>query len=207
MFFDKILGLVMIIQLTSNWWVKYIIAFVLSITSVYASDNVVTVDQVGSYNTTQITQDGTDNRVSIKTGHDSDVDNTYIAITQQGLGAKTAYVDIRSGTNNGITMFQDGAGNHTAAIQNLSGSANNITVSQTGAGSHSLTVTGQTGTTNSGNTIDATQSGSGNKSFDLTLGGTSGANVTIQQTNPTQSNSGSMTIQCMTCGSYSYIRQ
>lgn len=171
-----------------------------------AGDNTINIDQVGSNNTTEVTQDGYGHLVNINTGIDSDVDNTYIAITQQGTGAKNAQIDIRSGINNTIIVNQDGAGNHTAAIQNLSGSANGITVNQTGNSSHSLTIAGQTGTTNSGNTIDATQSGSGSKQFDLTLGGTNGANVTIQQTGNTP-NIGNMLIQCNPCGAYSYIRQ
>lgn len=172
----------------------------------YAGDNTITIDQIGSNNTIEVTQDGYGHSASIKMGADSDVDDTYIAITQQGTGPKNAYVDIRSGINNSITVNQDGAGNHTAAIQNLNGSANGITINQSGNSSHSLTITGQTGTTNSGNTIDATQSGNGSKQFDLTLGGTNGANVTIQQTGNTP-NIGNMLIQCNPCGAYSYIRQ
>jgi hypothetical protein len=105
-------------------------------------------------------------------------------------------------------MFQDGSGNHTAAIQNLNGAANNINFSQTGAGNHSMTITGVAGTTNSGDVITSTQSGGAgaDKSFQLNLNGTSGAVVNVQQTNPTTPNAGSMTIQCVTCGTYNYIR-
>ena len=86
------------------------------------------------------------------------------------------------------------------------GNANSITSNQTGPGNHTLSVLGQSGTANNGNTITSTQSGSGDKSFALGLNGTAGATVTIQQTNPAQANTGSMSIQCTTCGSYSYIR-
>lgn len=172
-----------------------------------AADNTITIDQIGSYNTTQVAQDGIGHAVSIKTGQDSDVDNTYIAITQSGTGAKNAYVDIRSGTNNGITVNQDGTGNHTAAVQNLSGSANNITIGQTGSGNHSMTIAATLGTTNSGNTITTEQSGSADKTFNLTLGGTNAATVNVQQTNPTTANTGAMTIQCNPCGAYNYTRQ
>lgn len=171
------------------------------------ADNLITVDQIGSYNTVVVTQDGTTQSATVNLGKTSAVDNTYIAITQQGTGNKTAAVDMPSGYNNSVVMFQDGAGNHTAAIQNLNGSANNINFSQTGAGNHSLTVVGATGSTNSGDTITATQSGIGDKSFQLNLNGTAGATVNIQQTNPTQSNTGAMTIQCNPCGAYSYTRQ
>jgi hypothetical protein len=172
----------------------------------HAGDSSINIDQIGSNNTIQVTQDGPDHSVSVTTGATSDVDNTYMVISQQGTGAKNAQVDIRSGINNTITVNQDGAGNHTAAIQNLSGSANGITINQSGNSSHSLNITGQSGTTNSGNTIDATQSGNGNKQFDLALGGTNGASVTIQQTGSTP-NIGNMLIQCNPCGAYSYIRQ
>jgi hypothetical protein len=171
------------------------------------ADNQISIDQIGSYNTVIVTQDGTTQSATISLGKNSAADNNYVNITQQGTGNKTATVDLPSGINNSTVMFQDGAGNHTAAIQNLNGSANNINFSQTGAGNHSMTITGGNGTTNSGDTINSTQSGSGDKAFQLNLNGTSGATVNVQQTNPTTSNSGSMSIQCITCGTYNYIRQ
>jgi hypothetical protein len=61
-------------------------------------------------------------------------------------------------------------------------------------------------TNNVNNTISATQSGSAQKDFTLNMNGSNGATVTVQQTNPAQANTGSMTIQCTTCGAYSYIR-
>ena len=124
-------------------------------------------------------------------------------------GAKTAKVEIPGGINNGIVLNQDGAGNHYAGIQNLTGTANNITINQSGAGTHTMAISGATGSTNSGNTITAEQSGGAgaDKSFQLNLNGTNGATVNVQQTNPTAPNSGSMTIQCITCGTYNYIRQ
>ena len=102
-------------------------------------------------------------------------------------------------------MFQDGVGNHTATIQNLTGNSNSITANQTGTGNHTLSITGQSNTANSGNNITATQSGAGDKSFGLNLNGTAGATVVIQQTT-SSANTGAMSIQCTTCGSYSYIR-
>ena len=171
------------------------------------ADNMIAIDQIGSYNTVVINQDGTTQSATVSLGKTSAVDNTYVAITQQGTGNKTATVDMPSGYNNSVVMFQDGAGNHTAAIQNLNGAANNINFSQTGAGNHSLTVVGATGATNSGDTINAIQSGSGDKAFQLNLNGTMGATVNVQQTNPTQSNTGAMSIQCNPCGAYTYTRQ
>ena len=76
---------------------------------VQAGDSSINIDQIGSNNTMQVTQDGPDHSVSITTGADSDVDNAYIVISQQGTGAKNAQVDIRSGINNTITVNQDGA--------------------------------------------------------------------------------------------------
>jgi hypothetical protein len=171
------------------------------------ADNLITVDQIGAYNTVAITQDGTAHSATVVMGKDSAVDNTYVAITQQGTGAKTAKVEIPSGINNGITLNQDGAGNHYAGIQNLSGTANNISINQTGAGNHTLAIAGAVGTNNSGNTVTTEQSGNADKSFQLNLNGTTGATVNVQQTNPTTPNAGSMTIQCNSCGTYNYIRQ
>ena len=173
------------------------------------ADNQIMIDQIGSYNTVVVMQDGTTQSAKISLGKDSAVDNTYINITQQGTGNKSAGVEIPSGYNNSVIMFQDGSGNHAASIQNLNGAANNINFSQTGAGNHSMTVTGGAGTTNSGNTITTEQSGGvgADKSFQLNLNGSSGATVNVQQTNPTAPNTGSMTIQCITCGTYNYTRQ
>lgn len=173
------------------------------------ADNLISIDQIGTNNTIIVNQDGTTQTVKLTVGKDSAVDNSYFNITQQGTGTKTATVDMPAGYNNTVIMFQDGAGNHTAAIQNLNGAANNINFSQTGAGTHSIAVTGAPGTVNSGDTINATQSGGvgADKTFQLNLNGTTGATVNVQQTNPTTPNAGSMTIQCVTCGTYNYTRQ
>lgn len=181
------------------------------------------IDQVGDNNTINITQtDGNHyarvaiganlpagfwiNPTDVTTGTTAGSDANYIRITQQGTGDKKASVEIPNGYSNSIILFQDGVGNHITTIQNLVGNANSITSNQTGSSNHTLAITGQSGTTNSGNTITSTQSGTGDKSFSLGLNGTAGATVTIQQTNSTQANTGSMAIQCSTCGSYSYIR-
>ena len=173
-----------------------------------AGDNTINIDQVGDNNTINITQDGSGHTANVEIGKDLSSSGNTVNITQQDLGIKTATVEIKSGVDNGINILQQGTGNHTASILNLHGSGNSIDVNQSGAGNHSFGITNTSGTTNSGNTIGATQlGGSGaDKSFALTLGGTTGANVTVQQTNPTQANSGSMSIQCTTCGNYSYIR-
>ena len=177
--------------------------------SAYAVDNSISIDQVGSYNTVVISQDGTAHDATVNLGKSGGVDNTTIAIDQKDSGKKIANVEITSGINNGVNILQQGAGNHTAAIQNLNGSSNNINIGQTGTGNHSLTITSAVGSINSGDTITATQSGGAgaDKSFQLNLNGTSGATVNVQQTNPTTPNTGSMTIQCTTCGTYNYIRQ
>jgi len=173
------------------------------------ADNQISIDQIGSYNTVAITQDGTAQSATVVLGKDSAADNNYIAITQQGTGNKTSKVEILGGINNGVAINQDGAGNHYAGIQNLLGTANNVSVNQTGAGNHTLAIAGATGSTNSGNSITAEQSGGvgADKTFQLNLNGTNGATVNVQQTNPITPNSGSMSIQCITCGTYNYIRQ
>jgi hypothetical protein len=190
--------------------------------------NSVYIDQIGNSNQISISQDGTGHVVGVAIGtylptNANDLTTGYgigtqlqgtgvseynlVNIQQQGPGTKTATVEIPSGSYNNVTMFQDGTGNHTASIQNLNGNNNNAWVSQTGSGNHSFNVVAGAGTTNSNDTITATQSGSGDKSFTLNLNGSNGASVTVQQTNSTQSNAGSMTIQCTTCGAYSYTRQ
>ena len=180
------------------------------------------IDQVGDNNTINITQDDGNhyarvaiganlpagswsNPTNVTTGTTAGSDANYVRITQQGTGDKKAAVEIPNGYSNSVILFQDGVGNHTTSIQNLVGNANSINSSQTGTGNHTLSITGQSSTTNSGNTITSTQSGAGDKSFALGLNGTAGATVVIQQTT-SNANTGAMTIQCTTCGSYSYIR-
>ena len=181
------------------------------------------IDQVGDNNVINITQTDGNHTTHVALGtnlpsaswpvgttatssNNASSDNNYVHITQQGTGDKNTRVEISNGYNNSTVILQDGTGNHNANIKNLVGNSNSITINQDGAGNHTINVIGQSGTTNSGNTVDATQLGMGNKLFDLTLAGTSGASVTVTQNNPTQSNTGAMTIQCVTCGSYSYIR-
>jgi len=176
----------------------------------HAADNTIMIDQIGSNNTYVIEQkDSAGHSVIISAGKISDVDFTTVSILQQGTGAKTATVDIKSGSNQGISMLQDGAGNHTASIQNLTGGGNNISISQSGSANHSFNILNGTGTTNSGNTITGTQTGDvgANKQFNLNLNGALGATVNVQQTG-TSLDSASMNVQCTTsCGTWSYIKQ
>jgi hypothetical protein len=181
------------------------------------------IEQVGDNNIVSITQSDGDHTAHVALGANlpsaswsvgttatvgatAGSDSNYIHITQKGTGDKTARVEIPSGYNNSVILLQDGIGNHTANVKNLVGNSNNISIGQDGPSNHVMNIVAQTGTTNSGNNINTTQSGSGNKTFDLTLAGTSGATVTVTQNNPTQANSVAMGIQCVTCGSYSYVR-
>ena len=189
---------------------RYLLLFLLSM-SAFAADNTIMIDQVGNDNTVIITQEGVGHSASVVIGNIVTSDSNAVTITQQGTGIKTAGVEIQSGINNGVTINQDGSGNHVSNIQNLNGSANNITVGQTGDGNHTFNLLGGIGTTNSGNTVTAIQSGGvgADKNFTLNMNGTGGANVNIQQTNPTQANTGNMSITCNTgsCGTYNYTRQ
>jgi len=175
----------------------------------FAADATVNINQVGSNNVINIEQYNDAHNTTITLGTISPVDNTNISIVQRDSGTKTANVEIPSGINNGVTIIQQGTGNHTASIQNLNGSGNSISVDQNGAGNHEFNVVAGTGTINSGNTINATQSGGAgaDKWFQVNLSGATGATVNVQQTNPTQAQQGSMNIQCSSgCGTWSYIR-
>jgi hypothetical protein len=144
----------------------------------------------------------------VNLGKTSDVDGSYIDIVQQGNN-KTAAVEIKSGINNTIYLTQQDTGNHTASIQNLNGSANSISITQQGSGSHEFNVIGGAGTTNSANTITATQTGNtgSEKWFNLNLNGSTGATVTVQQ-GGTGADQSSLNVQCAagTCGSYNFTR-
>jgi hypothetical protein len=204
---DNLKFVIAILGLVAVWMLFYIF---LAPSTARAADNSISIDQIGSYNTVVIAQDGTAHDATVTLGKSGGVDNTAVTITQQGTGAKSAAVELTNGINNSVTMFQDGTGNHTAAIQNLNGSANNISITQNGAGNHSMTVAGGQGTTNNANTITTEQTGGSgaDKTFQLNLNGTTGATVNVQQTNPTQSNTGNMNIQCSSgCGTWNYIRQ
>ena len=210
---------------------KFITILLLTIGICHAQSNYVYIDQVGDSNQITINQDGNGhvagvaigstlptNNNDLKTGYGIGTRPVYsssmnefntVNITQQGIGTKTATVEMPSASFNTAYIFQDGTGNHKASIQNLTGTNNNININQYGSGNHEFNIVNTPNTTNSNNIIAATQSGEvgADKTFNLTLSGTTGATVAVQQTNPTQGNTGAMTIQCNPCGAYSYIRQ
>lgn len=183
---------------------KFIIAFFLAINVCHAQNNYVYIDQVGNNNQVTITQDGTGHVAAVAIGSTLPT-NTNDLKTGYGIGTNP-YNGIGVSEYNNITISQQGVGSQTTTIELPRASNNLINLDQSGAGNHTFSLTATSNTNNINNTITATQSGTGDKLFALTLDGTNGASVTIQQTNPTQANSGSMTIQCVTCGAYSYIR-
>ena len=189
---------------------RFLITLVIAVTIVlsqcsWAQSNSVYIDQIGSNNSFTVDQDDAGRHsTAITTGVVGNVDYNTFSILQHGAGNKTAAIEIKSGINNTIEFYQRGTGNHTASIIGFEGSGNDIKVNQNGGGAHNFTLTA-TGT-NNGNSVYALQEGSADKTFSLNMNGTAGASVTVQQTNTSQANSGSMTIQCVTCGSYSYIR-
>ena len=171
-----------------------------------AADNSIIIDQVGSYNTINISQDGSGHYAKVVLGTVSAVDNTIISIDQKDSGPKFASVRMNSGVDTGVNILQQGSGSHSS-IMTLNGSGNNINIDQNGAGSHEFRVLNSIGSTNSGNTITSTQSSASPQVFNLTLDGATGATVGISQTGAIP-NIGSMTIQCAlsTCGTYTYTR-
>ena len=162
------------------------------------------VDQVGDNNQISITQDGTGHVAAVAIGATLPT-NLNDVKTGYGIGT-TPYIGSGVSEYNNVAITQQGPGTHTTTVELPRASNNIINVDQSGAGNHTFAVSSTANTNNINNTISATQSGSADKSFALTLDGTNGASVTVQQTNPTQANTGSMTIQCTTCGAYSYIR-
>jgi hypothetical protein len=171
---------------------------------VHAQSNYIYIDQVGNNNQVTVMQDGTGHVAAVAIGATLPA-NTNDLKTGYGIGT-TPYTGTGTSEYNNITISQQGVGSHTTTIELPRANNNLINLDQSGAGNHSMTVSSTANTNNINNTILATQSGSGDKTFALTLDGTNGASVTVQQTNPTQANTGAMTIQCTTCGSYSYIR-
>ena len=177
--------------------------------TVTSTTNTIYIEQIGSYNSVTVNQDGAGHTASITMGLVSAVDTTTVAIDQKDSGAKTATVNIPGGFNNSVGILQQGAGNHTAAITNLNGIGNNVTINQGGAGKHTLEIVGAAGSQNNGNTITALQTGGAgtDKTFNLGLNGWN-TNVTIEQTNPTNAGQASMNITCgNSCGTqpWSYI--
>jgi len=174
-----------------------------------STTNTIYIEQIGSYNSVTVNQDGSGHTATVTMGLTSAVDNTTVAIDQKDSGAKTATVNIPGGFNNSVDILQQGAGNHTASITNLNGIGNSVTINQGGAGKHTLEIVGAAGSQNNGNTITATQSGGAgaDKTFNLGLNGWN-TNVTIEQTNPTTAGQASMNITCgNSCGTqpWTYI--
>jgi hypothetical protein len=171
---------------------------------VSAQNNYIYIDQVGNNNQVSITQDGTGHLAAVAIGATLP---TYVNDLKTGYGiGTTPYIGQGVSEYNTVSITQQGVGSHTTTVELPRASNNILTVDQSGSANHSLKISSTANTTNVNNTISATQSGSAEKSFALTLDGTNGAAVTVQQTNPTQANGGAMTIQCQTCGAYSYIR-
>jgi hypothetical protein len=169
--------------------------------------NTIYIEQIGSYNSITVNQDGLGHAATVTMGLTSAVDNTTVAIDQKDSGAKTATVNIPGGINNSVSILQQGAGNHTASITNLNGIANNVTINQGGAGKHTLEIVGAAGSQNNGNTITALQTGGvgADKTFNLTLNGWN-TNVNIEQTNPTTAGQSSMNISCgNSCGTQPWV--
>ena len=190
---------------------RFFIIFILALIIVlshcskaHAQNNYVYIDQVGNNNQVTITQDGTGHVAAVAIGATLPTTTNDLK-TGYGIGTMP-YTGIGVSEFNNITINQQGVGSQTTTISLPRASSNLITVDQSGAGNHNFSITSTANTNNINNTISATQSGSADKSFALTLDGTNGASVTVQQTNPTQANTGTMTIQCVTCGAYSYIR-
>jgi hypothetical protein len=174
----------------------------------FAADNSIIIDQVGSNNTINVSQDGSGHYAKVVLGAVSAVDNTTVSIDQKDSGPKFASVRINSGVDNGVNILQQGSGSHSS-IMNFNGSGNSINLEQNGAGNHEFNVIGANGSTNNGNTVNAIQSGGAgaDKWFQVNLSGANGATVNVQQTNPTQASQASMNIQCSSgCGTWSYVR-
>lgn len=171
---------------------------------VSAQNNYIYIDQIGNNNQITITQDGTGHVAAVAIGATLPVTANDLK-TGYGIGT-TPYNGAGTSEYNSVTINQQGVGSHATTIELSRASNNLINLSQEGAGNHTFSLTATSNTNNINNTISATQAGSAEKSFALTLDGTNGATVTVQQTNPTQANTGAMTIQCTTCGAYSYIR-
>lgn len=173
-------------------------------TSPRAQSNYVYIDQIGNNNTIKVQQDGTGHLAAVAIGaylptNDNDLKTGYNIGTNPYLGQGVSEF-------NYVGIQQQGPGMHTTKIELPNASNNIISVIQDGSANHTFNITSGANTNNVNNTISATQSGSAQKDFTLNMNGSNGAQVTVQQTNPTQANTGSMTIQCTTCGAYSYIR-
>jgi hypothetical protein len=171
---------------------------------IYAQPSYVYIDQVGSNNQIKVEQDGGGHVTGVAIGsylptNNNDLKTGYTIGTNPYLGSGTSEF-------NNINIKQTGPGTQTTKIELPNASSNLITVDQSGTANHNFNIVSGANTSNVNNIINATQSGSAQKDFTLNMNGSNGATVTVQQTNPTQANTGSMTIQCTTCGGYSYIR-
>jgi hypothetical protein len=171
----------------------------------WAQPSYVYIDQVGSSNQIKVEQDGGGHVAAVAVGAYLPANNNDLK-TGYTIGANP-YLGVGTSEFNNISIKQAGPGVQTTKIELPNASGNLVTVDQSGSASHTFNIVSGINTTNVNNTILATQSGSAQKDFTLNMNGSNGATVTVQQTNPTQANTGSMTIQCTTCGAYSYIRQ
>lgn len=177
---------------------RHFILFLMFTTAALA-ENSVYIDQIGSYNTTTVTQLGSTDKSAIVLNKG---DNNNFTISQQDSGTQQAFIgtpptQAPSNQNNQSYVYPVNNNNNN----------NNLSIVQIGSGNHSAAINLDPSTPTSNNTATILQSGSANKSFNLSLSGNS-ITANVVQDNATVPDAASMAIQCLTppCSGYSYTK-
>jgi hypothetical protein len=156
-------------------------------------DSKINIEQIGSYNTTKVTQTGTKNNyVNYYTSGNS---NTTEINQSSTASNQTNYIDARvTGSSNQMLLSQQSTGGSKSMFVTVADSNNTVNSTQTGTGSHYLDVNLSGGN----KSVTTLQEGSGNHLTSITLTGLPVSINTIQSGNTQQYYS--INFNCATSG-------
>lgn len=177
---------------------RYLILFLIFTTTAFA-ENIVYIDQIGSNNTTTVTQLGSTDKTAIILNKGN---ANVISITQEDVGNQQAFI--------GTPPTQPPTDQNNQSYvypKNNNNNNNTLSIIQIGSGAHIASINLDPSLPTSNNTATIIQGGAANKSFNLSLSGNS-ISANIIQDNATVPDAATMSIQCLTppCSGYSYTK-
>jgi F5/8 type C domain len=143
-----------------------------------AGDSRVIIEQIGNYNTANITQSGSKNYLEANfTGN-----NNSLTANQTTANSSTNYAELNvTGNSNTLNITQNNTGGSKGIMATVDNSSNSVTVNQSGTGNHYSEINLAGGN----KTVNLTQSGSAAHMAKIELSGGATA-ITTTQTGATQ---------------------
>jgi hypothetical protein len=143
-----------------------------------AGDSRVIIEQIGNYNTANITQSGSKNYLEANfTGN-----NNSLTANQTTANSSTNYTELNvTGNSNTLNITQNNTGGSKGIMATVDNSSNSVTVNQSGTGNHYSEIN----LTGGNKTVNVTQSGSAAHMAKIELSG-GATSITTTQTGATQ---------------------